>query len=161
MPALRHEIGWLMPIHAEHAARGTTLDGHHPLGPLATTWLLITQQLANTVPARLPKGTTKAYQRNQRPAPEVRIVQIKPRSTTPPPERSQAAGAQTRAKPDHRFWVTGHERQQPYGPGRTLRRKIEIQPFLKGDENLPIKLSTTVRILGRRTTDQNPHTDNE
>ena len=65
MPALRHEIGWLVPIHAEYIARRTKLNGCHPLGPLITTWLLIKQQLAETVPAKLPKGTTKAYQRNR------------------------------------------------------------------------------------------------
>lgn len=160
MPALRHEIGWLIPIHAEYIARRTKLDGRHPLGPLITTWLLIKQQMAETVPAKLPKGIIKAYQRNQRTAPEVRIVKIKPRSTTPPPQRSQAAVTRSRAKPDHRFWVSGHERQQPYGPGRSLRRTIDIEPFLKGDDDLPIKLSTTVRVLGNRTAEKVRSTDN-
>ncbi|NJP30745.1 hypothetical protein [Micromonospora thermarum] len=159
MPALRHEIGWLVPIHAEFIASGTTLDGHHPLGPLITTWLLINQQTAEAIPAKLPKGTIKAYQRNQRPAPDVRIVRIKPRST-PPPKRTQPASPRTRAKPDHRFWVSGHKRQQPYGPGRSLRRTIDIQPFLKGDEDLPIKMSTTVRVLGSRATDTDRSTEN-
>ncbi len=160
MPALRHEIGWLVPIHAEHIARRTKLDGRHPLGPLITTWLLIKQQMAETAPAKLPKGTTKAYQRNRRAAPEVRIVRIKPRTIVQSPERSQSAGLRARAKPDHRFWVSGHERQQPYGPGRSLRRTIDIEPFLKGDEDLPIKLSTTVRVLGSRGADQSQNTDN-
>ncbi|MFI5489218.1 hypothetical protein [Micromonospora echinaurantiaca] len=159
MPALRHEIGWLVPIHAEYIARGATLDGRHPLGPLITTWLLINQQMAEVVPAKLPKGTTKAYQHRRLPAPEVRIVRIKPRST-PPPERTQSASARTRAKPDYRFWVSGHKRQQPYGPGRSLRRTIDIQPFLKGDEDLPIKMSTTVRVLGTPVTDKKRSTEN-
>jgi hypothetical protein len=160
MPALRHEIGWLVPIHAEYVARGTTLDGRHPLGPLITTWLLINQQMAEAVPAKLPKGTTRAYQRSQRPAPEVRIVRIKPRGTDPSPELTQPGSPRNRAKPDHRFWISGHERQQAYGPGRSLRRPVDIQPFLKGDENLPIKLSTTVRVLGSRGTGKKPDTDN-
>ncbi|WP_327038069.1 hypothetical protein [Micromonospora maris] len=160
MPALRHEIGWLVPIHTDYIARRAKLDGRHPLGPLITTWLLIKQQLTETVPAKLPKGTTKAYQRNQRPAPQVRIVRIKPRTTIPSPQRSQPASTRTRAKPDHRFWVTGHERQQPYGPGRSLRRTIDIEPFLKGDDDLPIKLSSTVRVLGNRTAEKGQSTEN-
>ncbi|KAB1116852.1 hypothetical protein F6X54_10240 [Micromonospora aurantiaca] len=159
MPRLRHEIGWLIPIHAEDVPRGSTLDGSHPLGPLITTWLLINQQTAETVPAKLPKGTTKSYQRSQRPIPEVRIVRIKPRSPNSTPPVSQAGGTRTRAKPDHRYWVSGHERQQAYGPGRSLRRKVEIQPFLKGDEDLPIKLSTTVRVLGSRTASRKRSTE--
>ncbi|MET8364446.1 hypothetical protein ABZU53_12840 [Micromonospora sp. NPDC005194] len=160
MPTLRHEIGWLVPIHTQYVARGTTLDGRHPLGPLITTWLLINQQMAEAVPARLPKGTTRAYERSQRPAPEVRIVRIKPQGADPRPERTEPGSPRSRATPDHRFWVSGHERQQAYGPGRSLRRPVDIQPFLKGDEDLPIKLSTTVRVLGSRGTGKNPNTDN-
>ncbi|WP_328468813.1 hypothetical protein OHA21_00110 [Actinoplanes sp. NBC_00393] len=33
MPPLRHEIGWLTPVHAEHIARRTALDGRHPPRP--------------------------------------------------------------------------------------------------------------------------------
>ncbi|BCY07304.1 hypothetical protein [Actinoplanes sp. L3-i22] len=148
MPALRHEIGWLLPIHAEHVPNRAALDGSHPLGPLVTTWLLIKQQMAESVPATLPKGTTKAYQRSQRPAPDVRIVQIKPRSDTSGTWKPEAPTGRTRAKPDHRYWVSGHERQQAHGPGWSLHKTIDIEPFLKGDEDLPIKLSSTVRVLG-------------
>lgn len=158
MPDLRHEIGWLVPAHAEHISRRAAFDGSHPLGPLITTWLLIHQQMAEAVPATLPKGTTKAYQRTNRPAPEVRIVRIKPRSTTSASARTQPVSGRTRAKPDHRFWVSGHERQQPCGPGRSERKTVDIQPFLKGDESLPIKLSTTVRVLGGRIRDEGVNT---
>ncbi|MFI7077149.1 hypothetical protein ACIBO1_07640 [Micromonospora sp. NPDC049903] len=157
MPALRHDIGWLIPIHAEHVPRRTTLDGGHPLGPLITTWLLIKQQMAETVPAKLPKGVTKAYQRAGRPAPDVKIARIRPNSTPPP--LSGDGRARIRAKPDHRFWVSGHQRQQAYGPGRSLRRTVEIEPFLKGGEDLPIRLSTTVRVLGNRTPGPNTEKD--
>lgn len=150
MPHLRHEIGWLLPIHTEHLTRRAALDGDHPLSPLVTTWLLIHQQMADTVPATLPKGTIRAYQRSRRPAPEVKTVRIKPRTTTPAEPDQRLGSTRTRAKPDHRFWVSGHERQQAYGPGRSLRRPIDIQPFLKGDPDLPIKLSTTVRVLRGR-----------
>ncbi|UQU66820.1 hypothetical protein COUCH_11355 [Couchioplanes caeruleus] len=160
MPPLRHQIGWLIPIHTEHITKRAALDGSHPLGPLVTTWLLINQQMAQAIPAKLPKNITKAYQRSKRPAPDVRIVRIRPRSTAPTPDRRGTGASRTRAKPDHRFWVSGHERQQAYGPARSLRRPVDIQPFLKGDDHLPIKLSTTVRVLGRsvpeRTSDTNP-----
>lgn len=161
MPALRHEIGWLVPIHTEYVPRRTVLDGRHPLGPLVTTWLLIDQQMAEAVPAKLPKPITRAYQRSRRPAPEVRIVRITPRGTGPSPQRTLPGSASRRATPDHRFWVSGHERQQAYGPGRSLRRPVTIQPFLKGDENLPIKLSTTVRVLGTRATDPTRDTNTD
>ncbi|MBB2940535.1 hypothetical protein FB565_000239 [Actinoplanes lutulentus] len=151
MEKFRHEIGWLVPIHAEHVTQRAAIDGNHPLSPLVTTWLLIKQQIAEAVPARLPNGITKAYRRHNRPAPEVRTVRIKPRNTSRSTDQTSSGNAPARAKPDHRFWVSGHERMQAHGQGRSLRTKIDIEPFLKGDEDLPIKLSTTVRILGSRT----------
>ncbi|MFI1991778.1 hypothetical protein [Actinoplanes sp. NPDC020271] len=161
MPALRHEIGWLVPIHAEYVPYRAPLDGSHPLGPLITTWLLINQQMAEAVPAKLSKGTTKAYQRANRPVPEVRVVRIRPRSGPSTTKEAKSATGRTRAKPDHRYWVSGHERQQAYGPGWSLRKPVDIQPFLKGDESLPIKLSTTVRVLGRPTNSEDAIADNE
>ncbi len=161
MPALRHEIGWLIPIHAEYLPHRAALDGSHPLGPLATTWLLINQQMAEAVAAKLPKGTTKAYQRSKRPIPDVRIVRIKPRSAASGSRRVEGASGRTRAKPDYRYWVSGHERQQAYGPGWSLHRSVDIQPFLRGDEDLPIRLSTTVRVLGRPTGPKDATADNE
>jgi hypothetical protein len=98
MSALRHEIGWLLPVHAEHVPRRAAIDGSHPLGPLITTWLLINQQIAEAAPAKLPKGTTKAYQRSKRPAPEVRIVRIKPRNVPFVPRENEAEGNRKRAK---------------------------------------------------------------
>ena len=150
MPALRHDIGWLIPIHTEHLPTGAAVDGTHPLGPLITTWLLMNQQMAEATPATLPKAVTKACRRHQRPAPDVRLVRIKAPTTTPSAERSARVGERHRATPDYRYWVTGHERNQAYGPGRRFRKKINIEPFLKGPEDKPIKLSTTVRMLGNR-----------
>ena len=161
MPTLRHEIGWLIPTHSEQLGARANLDGSHPLGPLITTWLLINQRMAESVPATLPKGLTRAYQRSKRPIPEVRTVRIKPGGNAAPSQRRRELSHSTRAKPDHRFWVSGHERQQAYGPGRSLRRPVDIQPFLKGDEGLPIKLSTTVRVLGARAKNCGTSTDTE
>ncbi|MEV6812581.1 hypothetical protein [Micromonospora sp. NPDC051296] len=130
MPALRHDIGWLIPIHTGHITTGAIIDGSHPVGPLITTWLLMNQQMAEATPAKLPKAVAKAYRRHQRPAPDVRLVRIKPPTTTPPAEPAAGEGERSRAKPDYRYWVSGHERNQAYGPGRRLRKKIDIEPFL-------------------------------
>ncbi|MCZ7423742.1 hypothetical protein O7605_29965 [Verrucosispora sp. WMMA2121] len=150
MPSLRHDIGWLIPIHTEHLTTGTVVDGTHPLGPLITTWLLMNQQMAEAATATVPKSIRRAYQRQQRPAPDVRVVRIKPPAARPPAEAEAAGAERSRTGPDYRYWVSGHERNQAYGPGRRLRKKISIEPFLKGPEDKPIKLSTTVRILGTR-----------
>lgn len=36
-----------------------------------------------------------------------------------------------------RFLVRGHYKNQAYGPGRTLRRRIYVMPFVKGPEGAP------------------------
>lgn len=148
MPNIRHDIGWLLPVHAVRLPFSTVITSDDPLAALVTTWLLIAQQLAQPQPTVVDPSIRKAYQRSRRTPPEVRLVQIKARPTPPQLPRPTASSPSGRAKPDHRFWVTEHERNQAYGPGRSLRKAIIIEPFLKGDPYLPIKASTTIRVLG-------------
>ena len=146
---VRHEIGWLVPVHVVRLHREALVNGGDPLAALVASWLIIAQQLTRTEPAAVDPPIRRAYARAHRPPPEVRLVRIKP--GTPRPTPAATTSDQTpsgRAKPDHRFWVSGHERNQAYGPNRALRKKIDIDPFLKGPEGAPIKASTTVRVLG-------------
>lgn len=147
MPSLRHEIGWLLPVHVEYVTADTVVDGGHPLAPMLATWLLIDQQLAEVVTPAVPSSRRKAYQRGRSQPPEVKLVRIKAR---PQAMRQEAArnSSGTRKEPDHRYWVSGHPRNQAYGPGYSLRREIRIKPVLRGPEGAPIRLSTTVRVLG-------------
>jgi hypothetical protein len=144
LTTLRHDVGWLIPVHTRHLPDGHTITGADPLAPLAATWLIIAQHLARDEPTTPEPGLRRSYQRARRPAPDIRIVRIKPaarRTTTNP----ATAG---RAQPAHRFWVSAHTRHQAYGPGRTLRRDVTIDPYLKGPDGAPIKASTTIRVLG-------------
>jgi hypothetical protein len=147
METVRHEIGWLAPVHGVHVRRDAVVNGGDPLAGLFATWLIIAQQLTQEVPASVDPPIRRAYARAHRRPPDVRLVRIKPSS----PQSTVTAGQRTlagRAKPDYRYWVSGHERNQAYGPGRSLRKKIDIDPYLKGPEDKPIKASTTVRVLG-------------
>jgi hypothetical protein len=143
MPTLRHEIGWLIPVHAVHAQQGTIVNGNDPLAALVASWLLIAQKLAEAEPTPVEPSIRKAYRRSRRQPPEVRLVRIKPADNT---EQSAAAGPSTagRAKPDHRFWVSGHKRNQAYGPDRTLRKEIDIDPFLRSvDRTIGVSFNDT------------------
>ncbi|GGN93901.1 hypothetical protein GCM10010112_82690 [Actinoplanes lobatus] len=145
---LRHQIGWLIPAHTADITIGDTLDSGDPLAILATTWLIIAQQLTQAETTTADPPISRAYSRAGRKPPQIRTLRIKApgrRTTT----TSTGTGA-ARATPDHRYWVSAHTRQQPYGPGRTLRRPVDIDPFLKGPDGAPIKPSTTVRILGQQ-----------
>jgi hypothetical protein len=144
---LRHDIGWLAPMRTIVIPLGKPLPSaeNDPVAVLAATWLLIAQQAAETVSAPISKPTRKHYARQQRPLPDVRIVRIRQHQTTTGPAGAQSASAPRQAMA--RVWVTGHWRNQAYGPGRTLRRPTYIHPFLRGPHDAPIKLTTTVRVL--------------
>ncbi len=43
-----------------------------------------------------------------------------------------------------RWVVRGHFRSQPYGPGRTKRKVIFVDSFVKGPDNLPLRPTTKV-----------------
>jgi hypothetical protein len=45
----------------------------------------------------------------------------------------------------HRWVVSGHWRNQPYGPDRSLRRPVYINPFIKGPSDKPFLSGATVR----------------
>jgi hypothetical protein len=143
LTALRHEVGWLIPAHVRDIPDGHPITGDDPLTPLAATWLIIAQQLTRDEPAAPEPALGRAYRRNRRRPPDIRIVRIKPAA-----RRATTTTSGGRRQPTHRFWVSAHTRHQPYGPGRTLRRDIPIDPYLKGPDGAPIKASTTIRILG-------------
>jgi hypothetical protein len=152
MQHLRDEVGWLAPMRTFQLRHDQLVDDAHDHGStiLLATWLLIAQKAAETVPADIDKTVRKRYARAKRPLPDVRIVRI--RAHTQREDTATPTG--TGRTYTSRVWVTGHWRNQAHGPGRTLRRPVYIHPFLRGPEDAPIKLSTTVRILDHRNSDK-------
>ncbi|MEH1031617.1 hypothetical protein V6W11_28095 [Micromonospora profundi] len=146
---LREQVGWLAPTSAAHLPEQHLIPGDHPAAALVATWLLIAQQTADVTTARVDKAVAKTYARTNRPVPELRIVRIRGRRTIPGPDGEPVPGSQERSQTS-RFWVSGHWRNQAHGPGRSLRRPVYIHPFLRGPDDAPIKLSTTVRMLSSR-----------
>jgi hypothetical protein len=157
---LREQVGWLTPRSHRHMPAGAPVDADDSTtAVVVATWLLIAQKLAETVESDVDRSIRRAYQRSGRPAPQVRLVRIRgsaspSNATAGTPQRSTDAPTVERT---YRWWVRGHWRNQPYGPGRTRHRWIFIDPQLRGPDGKPIKASTTVRILG--THQQPPHTN--
>jgi hypothetical protein len=145
---LGEQVGWLIPNHTAQLRPGDLVEAESPASNIVATWLLIGQKLAETESVTVDKTIRKAYKRSGRPAPEVRLVRI--RGAVPAGGRQsdgQARGEPGRER-EYRWWVRGHWRNQPYGPGRAERRLIYIDPQVRGPEGKPIKASTTVRVLG-------------
>jgi hypothetical protein len=146
LQTVREDIGWLAPIATHTLHLGTEINPERqPDTAIAlATWLLMGQRAADTPTAEIDKPTRRRYARDKRPLPDVRLVRLRTTGQTPSSSPRRTAD---RVAPTERVWVTGHWRDQPYGPRRALRRPVYIHPFLRGPEDAPIKLSTTVRIL--------------
>jgi hypothetical protein len=145
---LREQVGWLVPRDTVTLQCGQVIDAAHPASTLIAAWLLIGQKLAETTPAGVDRAIRKAYQRAGRLAPEVRLVRIRGAVSTEPRRGEPRAAEQPGRDYQHRWWVRGHWRNQPYGPGRAQRKLIFIDPQIRGPQDKPIKADTTVRILG-------------
>jgi hypothetical protein len=153
-PALqrvREQVGWLAPTCLVEVTAGQLLPAGGPAAPLIATWLLIAQKAAETVPVEPDRATRRAYARQQRPAPEVRIVRIRPRAANPSKVRGISGAGRGRGPLTRREWVGGHWKHQAYGPKRGQRRLIYVHPYIRGPESAELRAATTVRVLGNPT----------
>jgi hypothetical protein len=153
---VREQVGWLVPTRLVEAAAGQVLSAGGPAAPLVATWLLIAQKAAETVPVELDRATRRAYGRQQRPVPEVRVVRIRARAANPSRVRGSGRGPLTR-----REWVGGHWRNQACGPKRGQRRLIYVHPYIRGPEGAELRAATTVRVLGNTRNPTHPTTKKE
>lgn len=74
--------------------------------------------------------------------PPVRVVQLRrqPKADVDAPERR--SGDRTYR---HRWTVSGHWRQQAFGPAHSLRKPLYINPYLKGPDDAPLLKSERVK----------------
>jgi hypothetical protein len=92
--------------------------------------------------------TRRAFARQQRPAPEVRLVRIRTRAGSRARAGVVWGSGRGRAPLQEREWVGGHWKHQAYGPGRSQRRRTYVAANLRGPDDKPIRASSTVRVLG-------------
>ena len=147
----REIIGFFAPIAPGGGLRyGTnpeTPAASSTLSVLLSTWLLMAQAgVADTVVQPAEKAVRRAYGRANRPAPDVRIVDLRRRQA---PAMPAEANAPARSREYHVQWmVRGFFRDQAWGPQHSLRKRIYIAPYLKGPEDKPLKApAATVNVL--------------
>ncbi|SIF35524.1 hypothetical protein [Mycobacteroides abscessus] len=80
----------------------------------------------------------KAKRARVSPNRDVHVIDVRPRITA-----ASSGGGRT-VEHDHRWVVRGHWRNQPCGPGRTLRRRIWIQSHVAGPADAPLRRDPTV-----------------
>ncbi|WP_434740743.1 hypothetical protein [Micromonospora sp. SH-82] len=147
---LRERVGWLAPVntgstlHFEQTHAPATDDIRTMLSCLIATWILTTQPDAELVDEPADKAIRKAYQRANRPSPAIRLVRLRRKNQAP---SDTTAGATARVY-TRRWWVRGFFRDQPYGPGRTQRKRTYVRPHVKGPADAPLILTEQVRVLG-------------
>ncbi len=134
---VRTMIGLLMPHSPGGGARFGVYDNHAQgtqlLATLLATWFLIAQPgVAEITDSPADKADAKRYARAGRPAPAVRVVDLR--------RRTQNTDDQDRQSPQYkvRWMVKGHWRKAHYRQGQR-RERIYISPHLKGPENAPLK----------------------
>lgn len=114
---------------------------------LASSWLLMQQPLLiDRSRERADKPTARAYVRDGLPSPEVTVVDLRRQYT--PQDRDPDAGGDGRHY-RHRWIVSGHWRDQAYGPGRSLRRQQWIPAHVKGPDGAPMLATETVNVWRR------------
>ena len=112
---------------------------------LATAWLLSTQaNVAEVEEAQVTRATARRLSRSGRPVPLLRKVYLRR-----PKAASHGDGDGGEVDYSHRWMVSGHWRNQAYGPGQSRRKPMWIAPHIKGPEDKPLVMKTTVKVLDR------------
>lgn len=116
---------------------------------LAALWLLAAQPLASTEEVHAPRAARRRIGRaGGRLAPlgesPVRLIDVRgSRVPREPGDRSEATGREY----TRRWVVTGHWRQQAYGPGWSLRRPTYIADHIAGPDDRPLVVREDVHVV--------------
>jgi hypothetical protein len=110
---------------------------------LAALWQLTSQrELIQTSEQRPYRAAAKRIQRRgYEPAP-VRLLSLNPKQQ----RRSPTTTTTGTRNYTHRWYVKPHWRQQPYGPGRSLRKATYIAEQIRGPQDKPIRARDTVKF---------------
>lgn len=117
------------------------------LAVVGTTWLLMQQPRIATAgavevgdAARMQEGST-ARKTFARPRVRVTTYDVTRRPKASESGRQRGGGREYASQ----WWVRGHWRQQPWGPGRKLRRPVFIEAHLAGPSDKPVDDRPQVR----------------
>lgn len=124
--------------------------GENSLAPWVQTvraaWLLMTQPgITDVQHERLTRQQQRRAAREGYTTTEVRIVRLRAAAQAGEATHEGDGGRAYTV----RWMVRGHWRQQPYGPQRTLRRPVWINPHVKGPADAPLARTERVMLVDR------------
>lgn len=112
---------------------------------LAALWLIASQTNVTTKTIERPDRAAARRSQRAKVDPSVTVVKLRRISEPKDPDDVTHSGREWH----HRWIVSGHWRNQPYGPGRGLRRPMWIAPYVKGPEGMPLVDRPKVKALVR------------
>lgn len=158
--AIRREPPPLVPIRevrlpvADEAVPLDDLPEYEGMRPsraivaaMAASWYLMQQpQLVDRVNQEPSRSEARAFRRADLPDAGVTVVDL--RRLMVPQDHDPDAEKESR-RYRHRWVVSGHWRDQPYGPERSLRRQTWIPAYVKGPEGAPLLATERVNVWRR------------
>lgn len=110
-----------------------------------TLWIMLNQTVAATHDESIARPTVKRAQR-AKVDPRVTLIQLRREREYPIVDPD----AEGEAHAHHHHWIcSGHWRWQPYGPGRTQRRRIWIHSHIRGPLDKPLLATEKIFNLER------------
>jgi hypothetical protein len=148
LPPLLPVAGDTLPVTPDPVPIAA-LDATAPpvLAALAAAWLLMEQpQLVDRTRLDAGGSERRSAARAGLSAPDVAIVDLR-RQYVPQDHAIDEVDPGRRYR--HRWVVSGHWRDQPHGPQRSLRRKTWIPAHVKGPDGAPLLATERVNVWRR------------
>lgn len=157
VPPLVPSIGTILPVTGEPIPSMTGLPNVMPgaidvapepvVAALAAAWLLMQQpNLVQRSIERPDKAVRRAYGRAGRENPEVSVIDLRHQYV---PEDSDLSDDPASRHYKVRWVVSGHWRNQAYGPNRELRRRQWVPSYVKGPDGAPLMVTEKVNVWRR------------
>lgn len=159
---MREDIGWFAPVSTGSGLRfgtspalnaGDDSPARQAVATLIATWILLDQENLTEITEEQPdKAVRKAYARQQRPIPTVRVVDILKRTPKAAKKTDDTeTTASTRAPWSYRLIVGGKTggfiRHYWHGPGKTQRKRRWIDPYIAGPDDAPLKDDLDIQVV--------------
>lgn len=109
---------------------------------LTALWLLASQTNVATTETLSPERAIARRSHRRGLGSNVNVIDVRRRRTV-----VSDTGEHHEVAWSRRWIVEGFWRNQPYGPGRSLRRRQWIDPYMKGPSDKPLVVRDTVRVV--------------